>query len=388
MLRRGGQRNLNPAGRGRTRSTARQLRLRGARWLVIAELRFDERDSTILRAAPVDEAWLRATFPQRFVAETQLAWNADTRAVEAAAVERFDAIQLARSTRAVPRDADTARRFPRRRLLTAFVSVCRAIDYAHARGVVHRDLKPSNIMLGEFGEVHVLDWGIAKVRSSAEIEPAGAAPEELSLGDTVEAATPAHAGTGPTAHGALLGTPGFMSPEQARGEIDRVDARSDVFALGAVLFEILTLSPMIRGVSAMGRVQATARLELDRSPAARAPAGEVPPELDVACVLATMPDPKDRTRSAGELAEAVDRYLDGDRDVALRRSLDSKKVTAADFDAAFADTRATVTAEMERDYEKIAGEIKQKAASIQPIGFFAPGMLKPTNAVKHDGEKS
>ncbi len=85
-------------------------RLRGARWLVIAELRFDERDSTILRAAPVDEAWLRATFPQRFVAETQLAWNADTRAVEAAAVERFDAIQLARSTRAVPRDADTARR--------------------------------------------------------------------------------------------------------------------------------------------------------------------------------------------------------------------------------------------------------------------------------------
>lgn len=85
-------------------------RLRGARWLVVAELRFDERDSTILRAAPVDEAWLRATFPQRFVAETQLAWNADTRAVEAAAVERFDSIVLARSTRAVPRDADTARR--------------------------------------------------------------------------------------------------------------------------------------------------------------------------------------------------------------------------------------------------------------------------------------
>jgi serine/threonine-protein kinase len=228
-------------------------------------------------------------------------------------------------------DADTARRFPRRRLLTAFVSVCRAVDYAHARGVVHRDLKPSNIMLGEFGEVHVLDWGIAKVRSSAEIEPAAAAPDEISLGDTVEAATPAHAGTGPTAHGALLGTPGFMSPEQARGEIDRVDARSDVFALGAVLFEILTLSPLIRGVSAMGRVQATARLglELDRSPAARAPAGEVPPELDVACVLATMPDPKDRTRSAGELAEAVDRYLDGDRDVALRRALAEEQVQRA-----------------------------------------------------------
>jgi ATP-dependent helicase HrpB len=84
--------------------------LRGARWLVVAELRFDERDSTILRAAPVDEGWLRTTFPERFVAETQLAWNADTRAVEAAAVERFDAIQLARKSRTVPRDADTARR--------------------------------------------------------------------------------------------------------------------------------------------------------------------------------------------------------------------------------------------------------------------------------------
>ncbi len=95
------------------------------------------------------------------------------------------------------------------------------------------------------------------------------------------------------------------------------------------------------------------------------------------------------------IAKKADRFSGADLEdlvrragmVALRRSLDSKKVTAADFDAAFADTHATVTAEMERDYEKIAGEIKQKAASIQPIGFFAPGMLKPTNAAKHDEEK-
>ena len=95
---------------GRGAHLADGSRLRGARWLVVADLRFDERDSTIFRAAPVDEGWLRKTFAGRFVADTQLAWNADARAVEAAAVERFDAIVLTRSTRAVPRDADTARR--------------------------------------------------------------------------------------------------------------------------------------------------------------------------------------------------------------------------------------------------------------------------------------
>ncbi|MFO0763006.1 MAG: serine/threonine-protein kinase [Byssovorax sp.] len=219
-------------------------------------------------------------------------------------------------------DEEAARRFPRRRLLTAFVSVCRAVDYAHARGVIHRDLKPSNIMLGEFGEVHVLDWGIAKVRSAPEIEPLRAgSPADLALGDTVEAAPRSGDASAPTAQGSLLGTPGFMSPEQARGDNDRVDARTDVFALGAVLFEILALEPLIQGVSALGRIEATLRLGADRSPGARAPSRDVPPELDVACVLATMPAPAERTATAGQLAEAVDRYLDGDRDLGMRRAM-------------------------------------------------------------------
>jgi serine/threonine protein kinase len=228
-------------------------------------------------------------------------------------------------------DEEIRRRFPRRRLLTAFVSVCRAVDYAHSRGVIHRDLKPSNIMLGEFGEVHVLDWGIAKVRSAEELAPSrSAGGEELELGATLDAAVlRSSGGSDPTAHGALLGTPGFMSPEQARGDNDHLDARSDVFALGAVLFEVLTLQPLIQGVSARERLEATMRLGEDRSPASRAPRAEVPPELDVACVLSTMPAVEDRTASAGQLAEAVDRFLDGDRDLALREALAEDKVREA-----------------------------------------------------------
>src|SRR5580693_3340565 len=105
------------------------------------------------------------------------------------------------------------RRFPRQRLLRAFVDVCLAVEFAHTRGVVHRDLKPANIMLGDFGEVYVLDWGIAKVVNALDAD----------LG--VLRDTPAVPGV--TQAGGVVGTPGFMSPEQARG--GDVDARSDIY---------------------------------------------------------------------------------------------------------------------------------------------------------------
>src|SRR5262249_34851822 len=122
-------------------------------------------------------------------------------------------------------EADAAARYGRRKLLAAFVQVGLAVDYAHSRGVVHRDLKPANIMLGDFGEVYVLDWGLARV-SGEEERGAGAAA-------TVEGS-----GAIQTEFGAVLGTPGYMAPEQARGGRD-VDARADVYALGSMLFEIL-----------------------------------------------------------------------------------------------------------------------------------------------------
>ncbi|MBA3501630.1 MAG: serine/threonine protein kinase, partial [Deltaproteobacteria bacterium] len=106
------------------------------------------------------------------------------------------------------------------KLLRAFVDVCLAIEFAHQRGIVHRDLKPSNIMLGHYGEVYVLDWGVARVIGDAEL--AGVAIDSLE---------------GETQQGAVLGTPGYMSPEQMRG--DEITPATDIYALGAILFEIL-----------------------------------------------------------------------------------------------------------------------------------------------------
>ena len=226
------------------------------------------------------------------------------------------------------KDAELARRFSRRRLLTAFVSVCRALDYAHARGIVHRDVKPANVMLGEFGEVHLLDWGIAKIQGSPATPDFEAGSDH---GSAETLATPMEPSPDPeaTAVGALLGTPGYMSPEQARGENDVLDARSDVFALGAMLFEILTLTPMIDGRTIRERLERTRDATSARSPASEAPEADVPPELDEAVRAATAPRREDRYSSAGALAEAVDRYLDGDRDMAARKALAGEQVERA-----------------------------------------------------------
>ena len=268
-------------------------------------------------------------------------------------------------------DATLARRFPRRRLLTAFVSVCRALEFAHARGVVHRDVKPANVMLGDFGEVHLLDWGIARIQGSSEAPDADVAvafpdpttAETLSLSDPTpvpaapraappnRASASAQGGLSPgperggppssperkwqssdphgTAMGALLGTPGYMSPEQASGRTDLIDARTDVYALGAMLFEILTLTPMISGRTAQEKLAAARDTARIHSPAAAAPEADVPPELDEAVRRATAANIEDRYPGAGALAEAVDRYLDGDRDLAARRALATVEVERA-----------------------------------------------------------
>jgi eukaryotic-like serine/threonine-protein kinase len=121
------------------------------------------------------------------------------------------------------------------RYLGIFEQVCQAIAYAHAQGVVHRDLKPANIMVGAFGEVQVMDWGFAKVMQDSEREP----PDQATEPSRDLAARQSSA----TQSGALMGTPAYMSPEQARGETALIDPRADVFALGAILCEILTGRP-------------------------------------------------------------------------------------------------------------------------------------------------
>ncbi len=134
----------------------------------------------------------------------------------------------------------------RQRFLSIFAQVCQTIGYAHARGVIHRDLKPSNIMVGSFGEVQVVDWGLAKVLAQGGLADERVADEDATVIETVRTGSPAAL----SMVGAVMGTPAYMSPEQARGDVRRLDERSDVFALGAILCEILTGKPPYVGASA------------------------------------------------------------------------------------------------------------------------------------------
>ncbi len=195
---------------------------------------------------------------------------------------------------------------PVRRWLTAFVTVCRAVHYAHERGVVHRDLKPDNIMLGADGEVYVLDWGVAKVMPV----PAGRERVDVDASDTRP--------------GDLVGTPGYMAPEQALGQSDLVDSKSDVFALGAILFEIMTSQYLIDGEERAALIAAT----IDPARVPPLPSDEVAPELYALCLRATRYD-KDERPTARELADAVERYLDGERDLGMRRKLADERADEA-----------------------------------------------------------
>jgi serine/threonine protein kinase/Leucine-rich repeat (LRR) protein len=136
-------------------------------------------------------------------------------------------------------DAGLLKKYPLGGLLTIFQKVCDAMAFAHSRNVIHRDLKPANVMIGDFGEVLLMDWGIAKVLGSEE--PAGAGDAAIRRGDL---------GLGATMDGQIMGTPHYMSAEQANGAIDILDERSDIYALGAILYEILTLLPPVEGETA------------------------------------------------------------------------------------------------------------------------------------------
>ena len=193
-----------------------------------------------------------------------------------------------------------AKNTPRLRLLRAFVDICRAVEFAHARGVIHRDLKPANIVLGDYGEVYLLDWGVALVVSD---ESAVGAVDA----DTLEGSSPP---------GKVLGTPGYMAPEQLTDP--EVGRPADVYSLGSILFELLAgerLHP--KGNPA---IQSTLGGTTVTSPALRRPERNVPPELDGLCVAMLAITPEHRP-TAHRCADCIEEYLDGDRDLVRRRSL-------------------------------------------------------------------
>jgi eukaryotic-like serine/threonine-protein kinase len=163
--------------------------------------------------------------------------------------------------------------------LRIFEKICDAVAFAHSRGVLHRDLKPENIMVGPFGEVLVMDWGVAKILR----EPAAGDAAPRSSPAAAHDAVPA---SPDTRDGAVIGTPGYMSPEQARGETARLDERTDVYALGMILRFLL-------GGGTKGE------------------AGAIPAPLAAVCSKATHADPAGRYASVAALAADVARYLDG-----------------------------------------------------------------------------
>lgn len=210
-------------------------------------------------------------------------------------------------------DPAVVQSFPTRRLLSAYLQACLTVDYAHSRGVVHRDLKLSNLMLGDYGEVYVLDWGIAKV----------AAAEELGR-DPVTGALATGVGM---SSAYLLGTPGYMAPEQI-DDARSVDARADVYALGVILFSVLTHERLHAGSNAKQLAESTQQ-GVDARPTVKAPHKEIPPEYDAICVKATAVDPAQRYPNVRALHDAVERVLDGDRDMRLRLELASQHLADA-----------------------------------------------------------
>lgn len=223
----------------------------------------------------------------------------------------------------------------RGKLLGIFVQVCQTMAYAHSRGVIHRDLKPANIMVGAFGEVQVMDWGLAKVlpaggvadeRKSRSVQQGHSIVQTLrSTGS--EAPGSFGSGSSQTQIGSVLGTPAYMPPEQALGEIDLMDERTDVFGLGAILCELLTGKPPYVGEDGAHTFQMAYRGKLEEC-FARLDACEADTELLVLTKHCLELEPKDRPRDAGILAERVSEYLQS-VDLKLRRSEMAQAAQAA-----------------------------------------------------------
>lgn len=188
-----------------------------------------------------------------------------------------------------------------RKLLGRFVDVCDAIAYAHSRGVLHRDLKPANVMLGDFGETLVVDWGLAKAASKPENTQHVRDQQELDLLQPISGS-----GVEATVDGSAMGTPAYMSPEQACGRLKELSTSTDIYALGAILYSVLCGQAPIQGDTI------NQLLEKARAGDIHAPSSilsNVPASLEAVCMKALSHDPKNRYGSARLLADDVESYL-------------------------------------------------------------------------------
>ena len=241
-------------------------------------------------------------------------------------------------------EPDAVANFTLHRLLNHFKQMCLAIAYAHSRGVVHRDLKPSNVMFGDFGEVLIMDWGLAKIL------PRAGAGKVHSLREGKRRWA--------TRHGEVIGTPGYMPPELALGQLDDVDARSDVYSLGALLYEILTLQAPYAGGDSREILRRQVREPLV-PPRERAPERDIPVTLEQICTRCLEREMDRRFPSALALHDEVDRFLAGHLEATEKRETADRLVAEA---ADHAEVWRRATAKMRR----LASAVLKREAALAP----------------------
>lgn len=256
--------------------------------------------------------------------------------------------EVVRSLRAGSREM--SERYPRRKLLAVVSQLCLALDFAHQHGILHRDVKPANVMLGDYGEVYLLDWGVAKVLGTGE--SMGGLPaewaelrEEAGLGTSpgTSAGTLADSGDDDgfdgTEHSteepaltdaaSVVGTPGYAAPEQILHADHKLDCRVDVYGVGMLLFEVLAHEPYFDRRTRAADLAVQTLKGIDARPSVRAPALDLPPELDELCLKATATKPEDRFANLRELHDALEAHLAGVRDEELRGELAAQHEEAA-----------------------------------------------------------
>ena len=188
--------------------------------------------------------------------------------------------------------------YPLDRLIDVFIQVCNAVSFAHSHGVVHRDLKPSNTLIGPFGEVMVMDWGLAKLLSDEATEDAVTDGSSTQFGFDESALTMA---------GAVSGTPMYMPPEQARGDLVGADKRSDIYTLGAILYQMLTMEYCVDGTKVMEIILNVVEGRVI-PPCKRCPERKIPPELDAICMRALQKEPDARYQGVEEMMADIRNY--------------------------------------------------------------------------------
>jgi serine/threonine protein kinase len=225
---------------------------------------------------------------------------------------------IARHHPGPPGETPAARSLRLRDLLGRFVAVCGAVAYAHARGVLHRDIKPANILLGDFGETQLIDWGLAKVGAESAIT---ASPSSGTDSGSLPPLRLDDSGSEPTKYGQAKGTPAYMAPEQATGDLERFGPATDVYGLGATLYHILAGRAAFQGDSR----EFLADVIRGVFPRPRQVNPEVAPALEAICLKAMAREPGDRYPTAKDLAADIERWL-ADEPVAVYREPWTKQV--------------------------------------------------------------